>query len=79
LIEQAHLPDWEQGLIDEAIRVAEMRLEEEKKRASRRAVQLAREQAYHRLAFEIDRPQRKRVSPDQLSLWPSDPTLFDAG
>lgn len=74
------LPDWEKGLIDEVIRAAEARLEAERIRAGRRALQLAREQAYHRLALAIDRPQRTKVSPHQLSLWPSDdPTLFDAG
>ncbi len=75
---EERLPEWEQSLIDDAIASAEARLENERARATKRAVQLAREQAYHRLAVEIDRPQRARVSPDQLSFWP-DPTLFDPG
>ena len=70
------IPEWEQGMIEDAIRTAEERLDKETERARRRAVQLAREQAYHRLAVEIDRPVAG-VSPDQLSLWPGDPTLFD--
>ncbi|MGH2786969.1 MAG: hypothetical protein ACRDJV_03535 [Actinomycetota bacterium] len=73
------LPEWEEGLIDEAINTAEARLDAERTRAGRRALQLAREQAYHRLALAIDRPHPRGVSPDQLSLWPTDPTLFDAG
>jgi hypothetical protein len=73
------LPEWEQGLIDEAIREAERRLEEEESRAQRRAVQLAREQAYHRLALAIDRPARPRVNPGQLVLFDETPTLFDDG
>jgi hypothetical protein len=73
------LPEWEQGLIDEAIREAQRRLDEEKLRARRRAVQLAREQAYHRLAIAIDRPGRPKVSPGQLVLFGDDPTLFDDG
>jgi hypothetical protein len=75
---EERLPAWEQSLIDDAIASAEQRLEAESARAKKRAVQLAREQAYHRLALEIDRPQRTKVSPDQLSFWP-DPTLFDPG
>jgi ATP-dependent Clp protease ATP-binding subunit ClpA len=73
---EERLPDWEQSLIDEAIASAEARLEAERMRATKRAVQLAREQAYHRLAVEIDRPQRSKISPNQLSFWP-DLTLFD--
>ncbi len=72
--EQDRLPAWEANLIDEAIASAEARLADEKRRARRRAVQLAREQGYHRLAVEIDRPAR--VNPDQLSLLPENPTLF---
>ncbi len=72
------LPEWESALIEEAIRQAERRLEAEKSRAERRAVQLAREQAYHRLAVEIDRPKRSAAGPGQLSFFPADPTLFDA-
>lgn len=76
-MEQAQLPDWEKNLIDDAIEHAERRLEDEKHRARRRAVQLAREQGYHRLAVEIDVARRLRVNPGQLSLLPEDPTLFD--
>ena len=75
-MEQAALPQWESDLIDEAIRDAEARRAEEKEQAQKRAVQLAREQAYHRLALEIDRPDKKKVSPSQLSFFPI-PTLFD--
>ena len=80
-MEQVELPQWETALIDEAIRNAEERLADEAERAQRRAVQLAREQAYHRLALAIDRPSRDRagrgdVSPSQLSFFP-EPTLFD--
>ena len=76
-MEQAQLPDWEKNLIDDAIEHAERRLEDEKHRARRRAVQLAREQGYHRLAVEIDVVRRSRVNPGQLFLLPEDPTLFD--
>ncbi len=77
-MEQAALPHWESEMIEEAIRAAESRRETEKDRAKRRAVQLAREQAYHRLALEIDRPKDKtsKVTPGQLSFFPT-PTLFD--
>lgn len=75
----APLPDWEMGLVDEAIRAAERRLEEERTRARRRAVQLAREQGYHRLALAIDRPARAGVGGTQLRLFGDDPTLFDGG
>ncbi len=74
---EAALPEWESLLVDEAIEAAEARLRQEDERARKRAVQLAREQGYHRLAVEIDRPTRVRVSPDQLSFFPKDPTLFD--
>ncbi len=77
---QQQLPEWESDLIDEAIRAAEQRLEEEKNQAARaqkRALQLAREQAYHRLAVEIDRPKRKSAGPGQLCLFKTDNTLFD--
>lgn len=77
VVEQERLPDWEADLIDEAIRAAEERFAEEKVRAQRRAVQLGREQGYHRLALEIDRPRPRNVNPDQLSFFPTDPTLFD--
>ena len=75
--QQAMLPEWESDLIDEAISTAEKRLEEEEGKARTRAVQLAREQAYHRLAVEIDRPSRHLAGPGQLSFFPTDPTLFD--
>jgi hypothetical protein len=71
------LPDWESELIDEAIVEAERRLEAEKSRARKRAVQLAREQGYHRLAVAIDRPPSTRVSSRQLSFFHDEPTLFD--
>jgi hypothetical protein len=71
------LPGWEQDLIDEAIADAERRLAREKERARTRAVQLARERAYHRLAVAIDRPSPRRPGPGQLSLWADEPTLFD--
>jgi len=73
------LPEWETGLVEEAIRAAERRLQEEQTRARRRAVQLAREQAYHRLALAIDRPARAGVNAAQLRLFGDDPTLFDDG
>ena len=76
-MEQPTLPEWEAELIDDAIAEAEARRAAEKEQAKRRAVQLAREQGYHRLAAEIDRPQRTTVSRDQLSFFPQDPTLFD--
>jgi len=74
---QPQLPEWESQLIDEAIATAQSRLEAERAQARRRAVQLAREQGYHRLAVAIDRPARPRVSGDQLTLFGADPTLFD--
>jgi hypothetical protein len=77
-MEQAMMPEWEPDLIDEAIRNAEDRFEAERERANKRAVQLAREQAYHRLAVEIARPARVKVHSGQLSFFPKDPTLFDA-
>ncbi len=77
-MEQAALPQWESELIEDAIRDAEGRRVAEKEQAQKRAVQLAREQAYHRLALEIDRPQdtKNKVTPGQLSFFPT-PTLFD--
>lgn len=71
------LPGWEQDLLDEAVTGRPADAEEEQVRARRRALQLAREQGYFRLALEIDRPRRTRVSPSQLSFFPTDPTLFD--
>lgn len=72
--EAGDLPVWEQDLVDDALAPAS---DEEQARATRRALQLAREQAYFRLALEIDRPRRTTVSPSQLSFFPTDPTLFD--
>jgi hypothetical protein len=69
-------PDLGKGLIEDALERAERRLAEERGRARARAVQLAREQAYHRLAVAIDRP-KPAPSARQLSLFPEDPTLFD--
>lgn len=74
---EAALPEWESLMVDEAIETAERRLRQEDERARKRAVQLAREQGYHRLAVEIDRPARTKISPDQLSFFPTEPTLFD--
>jgi len=74
---QERLPDWEAEMIDEAIDSAEKRLEDEKTTAKKRQLQLDRERAYHRLAAEIDRPRRKKAGPGQLSLFPTDPKLFD--
>ncbi len=74
--QQPQLPDWESELIEEAIRAAERRRDSEKTAARRRALQLAREQGYHRLAAAIDRPRRHQ-DPRQLKLFSSDPTLFD--
>ncbi len=78
-MENAKLPPWEPDLVDEMIREAESRREGEKARAKRRALQLAREQAYQRLALEIDLPPRGQPGANQLSLFPTEPTLFDAG
>ncbi|HEU4480442.1 MAG TPA: hypothetical protein VFS18_01030 [Actinomycetota bacterium] len=75
-MEQEQLSEWDL-LVDEAIREAERRLKDEKTRARKRAVQLAREQGYHRLAVELDRPAKDTVSEGQLSFFPTDPTLFD--
>ena len=75
-MEQAALPQWESEMIEEAIKEAETRHASERDRAKKRAVQLAREQAYHRLALEIDRPKQSKVTPGQLSFFPA-PTLFD--
>ena len=74
---QPQLPEWESQLIDEAIATAQERLEAEQAQARRRAIQLAREQGYHRLAVAIDAADRARVSSSQLTLFGSDPTLFD--
>ena len=77
-MDQAKLPEWESDLVENAIDAAERRLVDDAERAKRRAVQLAREQAYHRLALAIDRPKKDKVAPTQLSFFPTDPTLFDA-
>ena len=77
-MEQEKLPEWEPQLIDEAITTAASRLEQENKTARKRALQLARERAYHRLAVAIDRPGKPQVGPAHLTLFPADPTLFDA-
>jgi hypothetical protein len=74
---QGEVPDWEPRLIDEAIDEAESRLEAERDRAKKRALQLAREQGYHRLAVAIDRPARPTAGEGQLTLFPTDRTLFD--
>jgi hypothetical protein len=76
-MDQARLPEWEKSLVDEMIETAEERLAAERRRAGTRAIQLAREQAYHRLAVAIDRPARATAGPGQLTLWPGEPTLFD--
>ena len=76
-MEQQQLPDWEEDLIDAAIKAAEERLESEAQAARHRAVQLAREQGYHRLAVAIDRPKKASDNSRQLSLFGDDPTLFD--
>ena len=76
-MKQERLPDWESQMIDDMIEAAERRRQNERIAAKKRAVQLAREQGYHRLAVEIDRPTSSKVSPDQLTLFPTDPTLFD--
>jgi hypothetical protein len=80
-MDQERLARWDL-LVDDAIREAERRLADENDRARKRAVQLAREQGYHRLAIAIDRPQRNKkgvAGPGQLSFFPTvDPNLFDA-
>lgn len=76
-MEQERLAQWDL-LVDDAIKEAERRLGDEKAQARKRAIQLGREQGYHRLAVAIDRPERSKVSPSQLSFFPkSDPSLFD--
>lgn len=76
-MEQEALPEWEQALVDEVIAAAERRRAEETARAARRAVQLAREQGYHRLALAIDRPAPAAPGRAQLTLFPRQPTLFE--
>ena len=75
--EAGETPAWEQDLLDESIAQSAPSGDEDAARARRRALQLAREQAYFRLALEIDRPRHDAVSPSQLSFFPKDPTLFD--
>lgn len=75
--EAGTVPDWEQELLDESVARSPSSGDEDAVRARRRALQLAREQAYFRLALEIDRPKHHKVSPSQLSFFPTDPTLFD--
>lgn len=81
---QEQLPDWESDLIEDAIRDAETRRKDEKARAKKRALQLAREQGYHRLAVAIDRPGnghsgKGRPGKGQLRLFPVEDQLFDDG
>ena len=77
-MQQDQLPEWESEVIDDAIRTAERRLERERGRARRRALQLAREQGYHRLAVAIERSSPADSCDGQLSLFGDAPTLFDA-
>ena len=70
-------PLWESELVDQAVRAAEKRHEAERESASRRDLQLAREQGYHRLAVAIDRPQKSTQIPGQLCLFVREETLFD--
>lgn len=80
-MEQAQLPEWESLLIDEAITTAEQRYRDEQASSKNKEVELRRQQAYHRLAIEIDRPERRNGNaqhPGQLSFFPTDPTLFDS-
>ncbi|CAN5704313.1 hypothetical protein BH18ACT15_BH18ACT15_10470 [soil metagenome] len=74
-MEDLGMPRWEAGLVDDAISSAQRRRACEADAAERRARQLAREQGYHRLAHAIDRP--RAPLPGQLSLLPTEPTLFD--
>jgi hypothetical protein len=76
-MEQGKLPEWEGDVLDEALEEAQRRRDQERARAARRALQLAREQGYHRLAVALDRPGRPEKGPGQLSLFPTDPRLFD--
>ena len=74
---QGEVPEWEPRLIDEAIKDAETRNDLEKDQARKRALQLAREQGYHRLAVAIDRSPSSKAGAGQLSLFPLERTLFD--
>ena len=71
------VPAWEQDLLDESVAQLPPTKDEDDDRARGRALQLAREQAYFRLALEINRPRPAKVGPGQLSFFPTDPTLFD--
>ena len=71
------LPGWERRMLEEAMLQAEERIRTETARAELRARQLAREQAYHRLALAIDRPREPAATPGQLRLWPVEATLFE--
>ena len=76
-MEHLGLPEWESKLIEEAIAEAERRRGAERDLARKRAVQLAREQGYHRLAVAIDRPARTGAGRGQLRLFPVESTLFE--
>jgi hypothetical protein len=76
-MKEAGLPEWERTMIEDTIHEAESRARLAEDRARSRALQLAREQGYHRLALAIDRPDAAGVNPAQLKLWSTDPTLFD--
>jgi hypothetical protein len=75
---QSKLPDWESELIEEAVEEAERRLAQEREDAKKRALQLAREQAYHRLAVAIDLPKPKHPGKGQLNLFHTEDRLFDS-
>lgn len=70
--------EWEL-LVEDAMVEAERRLADNTEKARKRAIQLAREQAYHRLAIAIDRPQSgaRAKGEGQLTLFPVDLTLFE--
>jgi hypothetical protein len=76
-MEHLELPEWESKLIEEAIAEAERRRGAERDLARKRALQLAREQGYHRLAVAIDRPARSGAGLGQLRLFALEGTLFD--
>ncbi len=79
-MEQATPAELQRDLIEEMIRGAARRRAAESAEAveaAKRALQLAREQAYHRLAMAIDRPRRPGPGPGQLRLFPSHATLFE--
>ena len=76
-MKEAEVPEWERSMIEETIHEAENRTRLAEDRARIRALQLAREQGYHRLALAIDRPDPTGVNPAQLELWSTHPTLFD--